>query len=127
MRRAILAAAALLPIQVWACRDAPSPWEPPAEEIPLGARIVALADAFDAIVRGRPYRAARTMEEAYDELRKHSGTQFDPGLVPLFIEETDRDGAGIAPSVELPRVALLGQEAPIVTGAPSGAAAARVA
>jgi putative two-component system response regulator len=97
------------------------------EEIPLGARIVALADAFDAIVRGRPYRAARTIEQAYDELRKHSGTQFDPGLVPLFIEETDRDGAGIAPSVELPRVALLGQEAPIVTGAPSGAAAARVA
>lgn len=97
------------------------------EGIPLGARIVALADAFDAIVRGRPYRAARTTEEAYDELRKHSGTQFDPGLVPLFIEETDRDGAGVAPSVELPRVALLGQEAPIVTGAPSGAATARVA
>ena len=97
------------------------------EEIPLGARIVALADAFDAIVRGRPYRAARTIEEAYDELRRHAGTQFDPGLVPLFIEETDRDGAGIAPSVELPRVALLAQEAPIVTGAPSGTAAARVA
>jgi putative two-component system response regulator len=97
------------------------------EAIPLGARIVALADAFDAIVRGRPYRAARSIEEAYDELRKNSGTQFDPGLVPLFIEETDRDGAGIAPSVELPRVALLGQEAPIVTGAPSGATATRVA
>ena len=97
------------------------------EGIPLGARIVALADAFDAIVRGRPYRPARSVEEAYDELRKYSGAQFDPGLVPLFIEETDRDGAGIAPSVELPRVALLMQEAPIVTGAPSGAAAARVA
>jgi len=97
------------------------------EQIPLGARIVALADAFDAIVRGRPYRAARTIDEAYAELRKHAGGQFDPGLVPLFIEETDRDDAGIAPSVELPRVALLAEEAPIVTGAPSGAAAARVA
>jgi len=97
------------------------------ESIPLGARIVALADAFDAIVRGRPYRAARSVEEAFDELRRHSGKQFDPGLVPLFIEETDRDGAGIGPSVELPRVALLGHEAPIVTGAPSGAGAARVA
>ena len=97
------------------------------EQIPLGARIVALADAFDAIVRGRPYRAARTVEQAYDELRKHSGSQFDPGLVPLFIEETDRDDAGIAPSVELPRVALLSQEAPIVTGAPSSAAPIRVA
>jgi response regulator RpfG family c-di-GMP phosphodiesterase len=97
------------------------------EAIPLGARIVALADAFDAIVRGRPYRAARSVEEAFDELRRQSGKQFDPGLVPLFIEETDRDGAGIGPSVELPRVALLGHEAPIVTGAPSGAGAARVA
>ena len=93
------------------------------ERIPLGARIVALADAFDAIVRGRPYRAPRTVEEAFDELQKHSGKQFDPGLVPLFIEEADRLDAGIAPSVELPRVALLGREAPIVTGAPSGAAA----
>ena len=94
------------------------------ERIPLGARIVALADAFDAIVRGRPYRAARTVEEAFDELQKHAGRQFDPGLVPLFIEEADRLDSGIAPSVELPRVALLGREAPIVTGAPSGAAAA---
>ena len=87
------------------------------EGIPLGARIVALADAFDAIVRGRPYRAARTVEEAIDELIKHSGKQFDPALVPLFIEEADRLDSGIAPSVELPPAALLGREAAIVTGA----------
>jgi response regulator RpfG family c-di-GMP phosphodiesterase len=96
------------------------------EQIPLGARIVALADAFDAIVRGRPYRAARSVDEAFAELKKHSGEQFDPGLVPLFIEETDRVESGIAPSVDLPRVALLDHEAPTVTGAPGGAAAARV-
>ena len=96
------------------------------EQIPLGARIVALADAFDAIVRGRPYRAARSVDEAFAELKKHSGKQFDPGLVPLFIEETDRVESGIAPSVDLPRVALLDHEAPTVTGAPAGAAAARV-
>jgi putative two-component system response regulator len=84
------------------------------ERIPLGARIVALADAFDAIVRGRPYRAARSVEEAFDELRRHAGKQFDPDLVPLFIEESDRLEAGVAPSVELPPAALLGHQAPTV-------------
>ena len=82
------------------------------EAIPLGARIVALADAFDAIVRGRPYRAARSVDEAFDELRKHSGKQFDPDLVPLFIEETGRLDSGIAPIVELPPAALLNHEVP---------------
>jgi putative two-component system response regulator len=98
------------------------------EDIPLGARIVALADAFDAIVRGRPYRAARTVEEAFDELRKHAGKQFDPGLVPLFIEEVGREDAGIAPSVDLPRVALLSHESPVtVGGAAEDVATANVA
>ena len=82
------------------------------EGIPLGARIVALADAFDAIVRGRPYRVARSVDEAFEELRKHSGKQFDPELVPLFIEETDRLDSGIAPIVELPPAALLNHEVP---------------
>ena len=87
------------------------------EHIPLGARIVALADAFDAIVRGRPYRAARSVEEAFDELRRHAGKQFDPDLVPLFIEESDRLEAGVAPTVELPPAALLGHQAPTVDAA----------
>ena len=97
------------------------------EQIPLGARIVALADAFDAIVRGRPYRAARTVEEAFDELRKHSGGQFDPGLVPLFIEEVGREDAGIEPNVELPRVALLTHESPITVGTVLEASTVRIA
>ena len=97
------------------------------EQIPLGARIVALADAFDAIVRGRPYRAARTVEQAFDELQAHSGKQFDPGLVPLFIEEIGREDAGIAPSVELPRVALLSHESPVAIGAADEVAAVNVA
>jgi HD-GYP domain-containing protein (c-di-GMP phosphodiesterase class II) len=67
------------------------------------------------------------VEEAFDELRKHSGSQFDPGLVPLFIEEIEREDAGIAPSVELPRVALMTHESPVVEGAANGVAAARVA
>lgn len=77
------------------------------EQIPLGARIVALADAYDAIVRGRPYRPARSHEQAIDELRRCSGSQFDPGLVPLFIDETERVESGVPPSVDLPAAALL--------------------
>ncbi|MBI4743947.1 MAG: HD domain-containing protein [Actinobacteria bacterium] len=56
------------------------------KRIPLGARILAIADAFEAITTDRPYRKARTMVEAIDELKKHSGTQFDPLLVEAFIK-----------------------------------------
>jgi len=83
------------------------------EAIPLGARIVAIADAFDAIVRGRVYRAARTLDEAIEELRRHSGSQFDPGLIPLFIDEIERVGSGTPPPVELPSVARLAVAVPI--------------
>jgi putative two-component system response regulator len=55
------------------------------EAIPTGARIVGLVDAFDAIVEGRPYRAARSLEETADELVRESGKQFDPELVKLFL------------------------------------------
>ncbi|MGE5579844.1 MAG: HD domain-containing phosphohydrolase [Bacillota bacterium] len=53
-------------------------------DIPLTARITAIADAFDAMTHERPYRAARSVEEALDELRRCSGSQFDPSLVPVF-------------------------------------------
>ena len=56
------------------------------EEIPLSARIVALADAYEAITAGRPHRAAKSPEEALEEILRHSGTQFDPELVELFKE-----------------------------------------
>jgi putative two-component system response regulator len=55
------------------------------ERIPLGARIFAICNAFDAITTARPYRARRSVEEAIVELRKGAGTQFDPRLVEPFI------------------------------------------
>jgi len=57
-----------------------------AEEIPLGARIIAVADAFDAMTSPRPYTAARTPEEAVTELRRCAGSQFDPRVVDAFAE-----------------------------------------
>jgi HD-GYP domain-containing protein (c-di-GMP phosphodiesterase class II) len=55
-------------------------------DIPLGARIVAIADAYDAMVSDRPYRAAVSHEAAVAELREHSTLQFDPELVTLFCD-----------------------------------------
>jgi diguanylate cyclase (GGDEF)-like protein len=55
-------------------------------EIPLGARIVAIADAYDAMVNDRPYKRAVTHDDAVAELRRHAGTQFDPELVAIFCD-----------------------------------------
>jgi diguanylate cyclase (GGDEF)-like protein len=55
-------------------------------EIPLGARIVAIADAYDAMIHDRPYKQAITHDAAVAELRQHAGTQFDPELVTLFCD-----------------------------------------
>jgi diguanylate cyclase (GGDEF)-like protein len=57
-----------------------------ANEIPLGARIVAIADAYDAMTHDRPYKQAMSHEEAIAELKEHSGTQFDPELVTIFCD-----------------------------------------
>lgn len=59
---------------------------PSGEEIPVGARILAIADAYDAIVSDRVYRKGRSPKEAYEELRRCKGTQFDPELVERFID-----------------------------------------
>jgi diguanylate cyclase (GGDEF)-like protein/putative nucleotidyltransferase with HDIG domain len=59
------------------------------EEIPLGARILAIADAFDAIRFSRPYKLSIAMQEAVEILKSQSGIVFDPNLVRLFIENID--------------------------------------
>jgi diguanylate cyclase (GGDEF)-like protein/PAS domain S-box-containing protein len=57
------------------------------EEIPLQSRIIAIADTYDAIISKRSYRDALPKEAAIEELKKNSGTQFDPELVVIFIEK----------------------------------------
>jgi putative nucleotidyltransferase with HDIG domain len=57
------------------------------DETPLGARVVAVADAFDAMTRNTPHGARRTPEDALKELEACAGTQFDPRVVRLFVAE----------------------------------------
>jgi HD-GYP domain-containing protein (c-di-GMP phosphodiesterase class II) len=53
-------------------------------EISLGARILCVADSFDAMISERPYSRRKTTEEAIMELKQYSGTQFDPEIVAIF-------------------------------------------
>nr|MBA2240457.1 HD domain-containing protein [Solirubrobacterales bacterium] len=57
------------------------------EEIPLGARVIGVADAFSAMTSDRPYRGRMSLEEACEELERHAGTQFDPDVVRIFADE----------------------------------------
>lgn len=56
------------------------------EKIPLLSRILAVCDAYDVMVNGRPYREAISKQEAIQELQRCAGTQFDPSVVKVFIE-----------------------------------------
>jgi HD-GYP domain-containing protein (c-di-GMP phosphodiesterase class II) len=67
------------------------------KDIPLGARITAIADAFSAMILDSPYRRARAVETALCELEAHAGTQFDPYMVPRFaglVRVIDREAPG---------------------------------
>jgi len=55
------------------------------EQIPLGARIIAVADTFDAMTTDRPYRAAMSIDESLDEIKRCSGTQLDPVVVTALL------------------------------------------
>jgi putative nucleotidyltransferase with HDIG domain len=64
-----------------------------ADTIPLGAAIVGLADAWDAMTTDRPYHRALDRDEAEAELRRHRGTQFAPAVVDAFFRVFERSGA----------------------------------
>jgi len=55
------------------------------EDIPVFARIITIADSFDAMISHRPYKRSLTLDEAIHELEKNTGTQFDPALARVFI------------------------------------------
>ena len=56
------------------------------EEIPIEARVLAIADAFDAMTSDRPYRTALSRDEALAEVERCAGTQFDPAIARVFLE-----------------------------------------
>ncbi|MEU6040716.1 HD-GYP domain-containing protein [Actinomadura sp. NPDC047616] len=62
------------------------------EEIPEFARVIGVADAFDAMTSNRSYRGAWSLEEAAEELRRCSGTHFDPVVVDAFLSALERHG-----------------------------------
>lgn len=57
------------------------------EDIPIGSRIILVADAYDAMINDRPYRKAMPKEAAIAELNRSSGSQFDPKVVDAFLNE----------------------------------------
>ncbi|GAB1476137.1 hypothetical protein MASR2M70_09690 [Bacillota bacterium] len=65
------------------------------EEIPLQSRIMAVADAYDAMTQDRPYRKALSSDYAKEELRKNAGTQFDPKVVGIFLTHLEREWTGL--------------------------------
>ncbi len=76
------------------------------EQIPMGARIIMVADTVDAMTTDRPYRKALPLQRAIDELRKYAGLQFDPKLVELVSNSPGIRrllGSQIAPEPAMPR------------------------
>lgn len=63
------------------------------EQIPIAARVIAVSDAYEALTNDRPYRPARSHEEALAEMRRNAGTQFDPRVVDAFIRALQRQAS----------------------------------
>lgn len=76
----------------WYEGDPNRPAQLKGEQIPIEARIVCIADAYDAMVTDRVYRKGRSQEEAFQELRAYAGSQFDPQLVERFIQAISNRG-----------------------------------
>lgn len=71
------------------------------EDIPLSARIVSIADAFDALISDRPYRKGMSVDSAKKLLKMESGTHFDPELVAIFIELIEKNYHNVPVEVEV--------------------------
>jgi diguanylate cyclase (GGDEF)-like protein/putative nucleotidyltransferase with HDIG domain len=98
------------------------PGLPTGDAIPLAARILTIADAYDAMVSDRVYRKGRSREAAFAELRRCAGTQFDPELVDRLItvvqatapaDQTDSLGSGVSKETAL----LIGTQIERLAGA----------
>ena len=74
-------------------------------EIPLGARIVAVCDAYEAMTADRPYRSALPDRAARDELVANAGSQFDPTVVAAFLATLDDDVSDPTPQPDGPESA----------------------
>jgi putative two-component system response regulator len=81
------------------------------EAIPVGARIVSVVDAYDAMTHARPYRAALSIEQARAELVRSRGTQFDPDLVDLLLGRLDAVNDPAADSGTPPELHVVGGQA----------------
>ena len=73
-----------------------------AEQIPLAARILCLADVFDALTTARSYRPAYSRDGALAIMRESIGTMFDPSLFPLFLEVVEGERAITLPAFPSP-------------------------
>jgi putative two-component system response regulator len=66
------------------------------ESIPFGARVIAIADAYDTITSERTYKKPRRPEEAFSELQRCAASQFDPDVIRVFVETMRRAPQGYA-------------------------------
>ena len=76
------------------------------KEIPLGARIFAVADTVDALTTDRPYRPAQAFSVAEDQIREHAGTQFDPDIVRVFLEMPEQIFVDLAHEIDRQSVSV---------------------
>ncbi|MGH7839109.1 MAG: HD-GYP domain-containing protein, partial [Candidatus Binataceae bacterium] len=80
-------------------------------KIPQGARVIAIADAYDTITSERTYKKARTPEDAFSELIRCAGSQFDPEIVRVFIDAMRRNPRPVPPLENEIRTDLAGSSA----------------
>src|SRR5260370_9245370 len=72
------------------------------EDIPLGARIFTIADSVDAMISDRPYRKALPLSHAREEIKRCSGTQFDPRVVQVFLSIPEEHCLGLRENLGSP-------------------------